>query len=459
MSTYELDLEEETQKRLRRLQRTRGKARQPLTTAEPKSAEEIATILTDTNRYPSPVRPMGSGSAVTRCASTAHGTLIDMSLLDRVLAETDDTITVQAGMRLRDLAEYLAEKGKELVCGCVDPNRTVGGAISSGTIGGGMPGDTSQLASSVCQIALINGLGRRVEVTNKLPDLLILTRMSYGLLGVVYSVRLRTRAIQSYTARTSKTDIEDFGQLIPTLMKVKGAVRGSIMPFRDRVYIELRYPDDLSRNKVALPYKLRDWATNKVLPSVVKSVSRVVPMQTLRDPLIDGMTEATHVLFSSSAAASGSNAADQTGRFRIADGPSQSCVWFFPVDKVSAMLKAYKKFCQKHYKQTKFRCDMPAEIWRIDHDQNALLSPSFSGPVFALHLQTIKKDGWDDYLLEFADLAAHFGGIPAFNLTRGAKPGYALEVYGERLRRFMAMREKLDPKGRLLNQFFAEHLR
>ena len=29
----------------------------------------------------------------------------------------------------------------------------------------------------MCQISLINGLGRKVDVTDKLPDLLVLTRM------------------------------------------------------------------------------------------------------------------------------------------------------------------------------------------------------------------------------------------------------------------------------------------
>ena len=88
-----------------------------------------------------------------------------------------------------------------------------------------------------------------------------------------------------------------------------------------------------------------------------------------------------------------------------------------------------------------------------------MVSPSFAGPVFALKLCSTCKDGWDDYLLEFAEFAAHFQGIPVFNLTKGYKPGYAARVYGERLQRFRNIRHQLDPKDRLLNQFFAEHLK
>ena len=444
-----------------RPRRRKKEATGQIALGQPKSADDIAAILLDTKKYPSPIRPMGSGSSVSRCALTATGTLVDMSLLDRVLSVDADSVTVQAGIRLRDLAEYLAEENMELTCGCADPNRTVGGAISSATLGSGLPGDVSQLASSVLQITLINGLGRKVEITEKLPDLLVLARMSYGLLGIIYSVKLRIRKIRSYTVRTSKFNFEEFGRIIPTLMQVQGAVRASLMPLRDRVYVELRYPDDLERKSSALPWKLRDWATNTALPSVVRSVNKMVPMKNIRDPLIDGFTEATHILFNSRLAASGSNATEQTGRFKrlTMDPATVHCTWFFPVDRFPEILIAYKSFCEGHYSNMNFRCDLPAEIWRIDKDQYALLSPSFNSAVFALHLRSAGKDGWDNYLLEFAEFAAHFEGIPSFNLTKGYKPGYASRIFGERLQRFRDLRERLDPKDRLLNQFFAEHLR
>lgn len=432
-----------------------------VTLAQPKSADDITKILLDPKKYPSPLRPMGSGSSVSRCALTATGTLVDMSLLDRVLSIDSDSVTVQAGIRLRDLAEYLAEENMELVCGCADPNRTVGGAISSATLGSGLPGDVSQLASSVSHITLINGLGRKVEITEKLPDLLILARMSYGLLGIVYSVKIRIRKIRSYTVRTSKFDFVEFGRIIPTLMQAHGAVRASLMPFRDRVYVELRYPDELERKSSALPWKLRDWATNKALPTVVRSVNKLVPVKHIRDPLIDGFTEATHVLFNSRLAASGSNATEQTGRFKrlTVDPATVHCTWLFPVAKFPEVLTAYKKFCEGHYRNMDFRCDLPAEVWRLNQDQYSLLSPSYDGAVFALHLRSAGKEGWDNYLLEFAEFAAHFQGMPTFNLTKGYKPGFASKVFGERLQRFRDIRERLDPNDRLLNQFFAEHLR
>ena len=66
--------------------------------------------------------------------------------------------------------------------------------------------------------------------------------------------------------------------------------------------------------------------------------------------------------------------------------------------------------------------------------------------------------GWDNFLIDFAAIAARFGGIPLFNQTRGFTPEQAAKAYGNRLQRFRILRRQMDPQDRLLNQFFAEHI-
>ena len=441
-------------------QRPKRKAPSILRHVSPRSAEEIAEILTNPNKYPSPVRPVGSDSSITRCNETATGTLIDMTKLDKVLSIDKDTVTVQAGIRLRDLAEYLAHDEMELVVGCADPKRTVGGAISSGALGSGQPGDGSQLCSSVVQVSLINGLGKRVEVGENLPDLLTLARMSYGLLGIVYSVKLRIRAIRPYAVSTSKVDLNEFVALIPNLLQAHAVVKASVLPFRNRAYVELRYPDDNGRKAKALPFKLRNWAVNSAVPKLARSVGKVVPGKNIRDPLIDTLAGVSEGVFASMLNGAGSNAAEQTGQFKALPFVDENliCTWFFPVAQFGQAIAEYAKFSQRHYKKTGYRCDLPAEVWRVDQDQYALLSPSFDGPVFALSARSTREEGWDDYLLEFAEFAANYHAIPLFNQTRGVKPKYAIKAYGERLTRFANLRGRLDPANRLLNQYFAEHV-
>ncbi len=428
--------------------------------AQPKSIEEIAAILTDTNKYPSPVRPCGSGSSVTRCASTAEGTIVDMTALNKVIGVDADTVTVQAGILMRDLAENLAAGGMELVSGCAEPDRTVGGAVSSGSLSVGLPGSGRQLASSVCQIGMVRCDGRRVEISSKLPDLLVLARQSYGLLGIIHTVKLKIRPINAYQIKSRKFDFEAFEKALPGLVNTAGAMRASLMPFRDRVHAELRCPAEGSTRAAVLRWKLRDWAANAVLPSVVKSVNKVVPIGSLRDPLIDGVTDATQSLLGSGLTESGSNAAEQTGRFRVLTPPEDivNCTWMFPADNFANVVPEFRRFCIGHHRATKFRCDLPAEMWGFDQDQSAMLSASYNGAVFALNVRSTREKGWDDFLLDFAEFATHFQAIPTFNQTKGFTAKYAAKIYAERLQRFRNLRLHFDPHDRLLNQFFAENI-
>jgi hypothetical protein len=55
----------------------------PQRAVRPTSVEEIQEVLRDVNRYPGPVRAMGSCHSLTSCFATS-GTIIDMRGMDRV---------------------------------------------------------------------------------------------------------------------------------------------------------------------------------------------------------------------------------------------------------------------------------------------------------------------------------------------------------------------------------------
>lgn len=386
----------------------------------PRSADEIAAVLTDPKTYPTPVRPVGSGSSTTRAARTAAGTRLDMTGLNRVLGQTKNTITVQAGMTLSELCEYLEDDGFEPACSCENLNRTVGGAISSPTMGHAHNAPAGQFAASVVSLTLINARGRKVEVSSRTRDLLSLVRSSYGLLGVIYSATVRIRPQANLESHHSKLNMAEFVQLLPALAEKNVAMHAVCYPFRDRVNLEQFVPQSAAESTQMSPWRLKDWASTTVLPKV----------------------------------------AEQSGKFKrlvLAEEVTNSA-WFFPVTRFPAVLNTYQKFCSRHYRETRFRCDLPADVWLIPADRSSLLSPCFDGPMFALNIRSTSRDGWDDFALAFAEFATHFHGIPLFNQTPAFRPAYARRVYAERLHRFRAMRQKLDPEDRLLNQYFAEHL-
>jgi hypothetical protein len=298
-----------------------------------------------------------------------------------------------------------------------------------------------------------------VAINDSAPDALRLMRQSYGLLGIICTVTVRIRKIRSYSIRHGKTGFAKFTTLIPNLAKVDAGVKLYMLPYRDRVFVELREASAESRPH-SFAWKLRDWLINRVLPELVYSLGRAFSVRRIRDPLIDGFSEATQMLVNTRFVDAGSNAHEQTGQFRKVGTSSRirHCTWLFPTNKFSAALYSYREFCRRYYKTTGFRCDLPAVGYRLTRDRSALLSPSFDGPVFAISLRSTNTKGWTEFLIDFASIASNFDGIPMFNETPGFTTNQAARAYGKRLERFRAMRRQADPENRLLNQFFAEHI-
>ena len=84
----------------------------PAIVVRPETPKDIVQILRNPRRFPSPVRPQGSGSTITRCTLASGGTLMDMTGMNRVLNIGADTVTVQPGILVSDLAELLRQEGK-----------------------------------------------------------------------------------------------------------------------------------------------------------------------------------------------------------------------------------------------------------------------------------------------------------------------------------------------------------
>jgi hypothetical protein len=132
--------------------------------------------------------------------------------------------------------------------------------------------------------------------------------------------------------------------------------------------------------------------------------------------------------------------------------------WLFPADRFDKVIPAFRDFCQRHYKETGFRCDLPAVVYRIDKDSEAWLSPTFAQAVFALNVRSTNQKGWKNFLFEYAEFAVRFEAVPLFNQTASFTPSHVANIFGRRLEEFRKMRKHLDPENRLLNQFFSEHI-
>ncbi len=429
--------------------------------AHPRSIDEVIRVITNPKHFPAPIRPIGSNSAASRANRAQAGTILDMTKMNRVLSIGKDSITVQAGIRLHEIAEILAEDGRELLSGDEIPDRTLGGAISSPMLSSGYVGEVDHLGCSIVSMIVVSPSGQKVTITAGHKRYMSLFRMSYGLTGVICHITLKTQPIRAYKISTTKLVLDELATVMPQIADIRVGIKMRIMPFRNRAWVELRRPCEDQKPIKNLPWKIKKWARTSAMPKVVNSVSKAFSVPKIRDPLIDSVTEATQKLFVGNFADYSSNAMEMSGKFatmRDPNGERVSCSWAYPADKFADVLADFRRFSTEHYRENGFRCDLPADAYRINENKEAMLSPSFNGPIFVLKLSSTMARGWDQFVMDFADFSQQHEGIPLFNQTRCFTAMRASQVFGMRLRAFRNARERLDPEGRMLNQFFMEHI-
>ncbi len=447
------------QLKLRDSARFNRRAVMPPSVIRPRTLKELRECLAPGSPYAPPFRPMGAGSSSTDCIAATAGTVIDMSAFDEIvnIDAYEDTAVVQPGVRLGRLASALAHHGLELAGGHDLAGRTVGGAIAGGCIGPNIS-DGGFFAAQALSMKVITPSGRLLEISRDKQNLLNAFRLSYGMLGTICEITLKVRPITPFAVAHRRCTIEQFAAAAERLCRTDIGVKFYLMPFRDRVYLDLRRYTREPAVTHRIPWKIKDWGESTVLPHVFKSLNRIVPVSGVRYRIIDEISRMTQGIVNNRFVSSGSNATAAPHGDRADRQPALNySTWVFPAADFAIVVQAYREFCLRLRKQSGFRCDLPTLGFRVARDRSALLSPSFDEPMFALSAVSTQARGWEDFVLDFAEFAQQWGGMPFFNQTRGLAAAYCREAFGSRLDFFRRIRRQLDPDNRLMNPFLLQY--
>jgi UDP-N-acetylenolpyruvoylglucosamine reductase len=428
-------------------------------TRQPRNLNELCKVLDPASRIPLPIRVQGAGTASTDCNATDSGTTLKMTSLDDIvnIDAYNYTVTAQAGVRLENLVNALAEHGLELVGAYDLQGRTVGGAIAAPCFGPSIGSSGSLFASNVIGMKIIRADGHVLKVDSTQENLLGAFRTSFGTLGIVCEATMRVRPIRTFTATHRRVSIDKLAKSVDALANGDVGFKFYLMPYRDRVYLDLRRYDADPGNTYNAPWKIKDWGESTVLPHIFKSLNRVVPIQSVRYKLIDSISEATQGLVNSRLVNTGSNAASQSNRNKGKDG--RQCyysTWCYPAANFSMIVKAYKDFCESIYTETQYRSDLPAVGFRLCQDSTSLLSPSFDETMIAVTTASTQPKGWDDFVIDLAEFAEKWGGTPLISQSRALRAEHVIQTYSRRLDFFRLLRRQLDPGKRLLSPFLAQ---
>ena len=170
----------------------------PQQLVRPKSVAELQNILKQRDKYPSPVRAMGSFHSLTPCVSSP-GTIVDMKALDKIVKIDAEkmTFTAQAGLEMIEAAEALRKLKLQFILNIEIGNMTLGSAACCHTKDALDGVGFGQVNSFVTGVKWVSPSGELQEASEeKNPELLPLIRASYGLAGIVYEVTFRIKPLE-----------------------------------------------------------------------------------------------------------------------------------------------------------------------------------------------------------------------------------------------------------------------
>ncbi|MGH2829347.1 MAG: FAD-binding protein, partial [Actinomycetota bacterium] len=156
----------------------------------PADAAGVATIVAAAARRGERVKVAGSGHSFTGAACT-DGHVIRLSEMKRVVSVDRDArrVTVQAGIRIDELAAALAEHGLALPSLGDIGYQTVAGAIATGTHGAGLR--YAGIAAQVRALEMVLADGSTLSCSaESQPEVFHAARVGLGALGAVVTVTM-----------------------------------------------------------------------------------------------------------------------------------------------------------------------------------------------------------------------------------------------------------------------------
>lgn len=433
----------------------------PSIVTRPRNVDDIIAVLRNTEKYPSPVRAIGSNHSTTHCTVADGGTVLDMTGLNRIREISQDTVTAEAGALYIDVSRELRKHDLQFYVNVEIGNLTIGSAACGGTKDASFPPDEfGQVSSYACAIKAVMPSGELLEVTEQKPELLQVMRSSYGLLGVIYEATFRVRPLKPMAVVHKSYSLRRFCVELPKLIGQRKSMMLYLFPFLNAITVEFRDYQQHGHPSNRWVWKLRNWVWSKGAPAFGYYVTKLIPVKFIRYGIINVFNRFLKLVLTRVLRSRNTHPADQTIRYPEKSGRSKYTfsIWAFPERDYPDVLRAYFRFCRDHYKSKGYRCNLLNVGYRINRDDNALFSYSFEGTVMTVDPVSTGGPGWEDFLRAYNDFCSERGGVPLFNQTWGIEPQQARKAFGDRIRRFNDYRRQFDPTNRLLTDYFRELL-
>ncbi|MCL7388785.1 MAG: FAD-binding oxidoreductase [Thaumarchaeota archaeon] len=184
----------------------------PLAVAWPKTVEEVTSLIKLCNEFKIPFTPYGGGSGVTGAAPCRDCLVIDVKAMNKIieLNKEDMYVTVESGIMIKKLEEYLNSKGYTIRhIPQSFPEAVVGGLIATLSTGeystkyGGIEDLLLDIEVVTADGGFIPLREKIVPRTSTGPNIKKLMLGSEGQLGVITKATLKIFQIPEYTSKNT----------------------------------------------------------------------------------------------------------------------------------------------------------------------------------------------------------------------------------------------------------------
>jgi FAD/FMN-containing dehydrogenase len=176
--------------------------------AEPGSEDELAAVVSEASRQNLPIRVVGSGHSFTPIVATS-GLLISLKNMQGLVSADLDRkrVVVRAGAKIGDIGRALKQVGLSLANqGDID-TQAIAGALSTGTHGTGI--SLGCLSSQAIGMRLVQPDGSILAVdADSDPETMAAAQVSIGALGVISTVTLQAASAYNLKETLWRDDFE-----------------------------------------------------------------------------------------------------------------------------------------------------------------------------------------------------------------------------------------------------------
>jgi FAD-linked oxidoreductase len=380
------------------------------------------------------LRVAGAGHSFTDIACT-DGHLLSLRRMARVLDAdpASGLVRVQAGIRLRELAEELARRGLALENqGDIDA-QSLAGALATATHGTGAR--FGNLSSRVAAMRLVTGTGEVVELDG--GDELRAARVGLGALGIVTEVTLR--CVPAFTLER----VDEPRPLDAVLAELDALVDGHdhfelwAFPYADRVMVRRctrgdRAPEPRDDRAARIKDRLENEGMTLAgrlaarVPRAVPRLNRALTALVSRDVLVDR----SHRVFASR----------RDVRFTEME-------YAVPREHARAAIEGVLGLVARRRLPIAF----PIEVRFVAAD-DALLSPAAGRDTCYVAVHQHVGQEFETYFRAVEELMDGFGGRPHWGKRHYQTAATLRERYPA-WDAFAAVRDRLDPERRFANAY------